>query len=644
MKTDTKPGGCNAAGSGQTKSGRFYWPAILLMFLPVLGAQAAEPVFKTYSERLSMRDGVEIRVNYGGYVDSADDPLDGNKPFIAEFTPYGPDCCVTLAGQDFNYLVMHTRGTGDSDGPFDALGTDSQEDIAEVMAWACEQPWNNGRAGISGDSASAIAAYNALHLDMSCVEAIALRTGTHELYRDHHYPGGIPGIVPVAGVFAVTLAPSGPYIFDRGQRKPDSFLDLIASRGDLLLEWNQNYELSDWWAERHVRGNVNDAPILMATGFFDIEGRGPFEVFQDFDNPANHLLIAGGHEGETQGAPGFGTEAKRWFRHYLYNEDNGINEDPRVQIWAANGDRIALRNGDAVQAAGDDWPLPGTRWTTLYFDAERSGSSHAYNDGSLRLTPADSASIQPYVPVPTHIAMDHFHYAMLGPDADSFAGFTETETVEPLGLAYTSAPLDSDVLLSGPASLELVMTSSVIESDIYAVIADVWPDGSSHPMGLGRLRSSFPHIIEERSRRSEGVIVQPIGDFSAKSYVTPGDEHRYFVEFWPIGNNFKQGHRIRLVLIGVAATNEPGPIAPNLVRLGGQDGGSLLRLPVLPGNNLVKALGGEGPDEVAQSTRSADQGAGGSLAPTLLGLMFGLPGLMRMGRQRRCKDQYLGTE
>ena len=78
------------------------------------------------------------------------------------------------AGPDYNYLQVHIRGTGDSDGSFDALGPRTQQDVAEVLEWACGQPWSNGRLGLIGFSASAIVVYNSLHLELPCVETAVL--------------------------------------------------------------------------------------------------------------------------------------------------------------------------------------------------------------------------------------------------------------------------------------------------------------------------------------------------------------------------------------------------------------------------------------------------------------------------------------
>ena len=51
--------------------------------------------------------------------------------------------------------------------------------------------------------------------------------------------------------------------------------------------------------------------------------------------------------------------------------------------------------------------------------------------------------------------------------------------------------------------------------------------------------------------------------------------------FWPIGNEFKAGDQIRLVLFGSSPASLLSPPALDTVRLGGPSGSRLL-LPVLP--------------------------------------------------------------
>ena len=68
-----------------------------------------------------------------------------------------------------------------------------------------------------------------------------------------------------------------------------------------------------------------------------------------------------------------------------------------------------------------------------------------------------------------------------------------------------------------------------------------------------------------------------------------GQYRPYHVEFWPVGNVFEKGHRLRLTLIGASAASRPSVPALNTIRIGGAQGAQLF-VPVLPGSNLTTAL------------------------------------------------------
>jgi hypothetical protein len=89
---------------------------------------------------------------------------------------------------------------------------------------------------------------------------------------------------------------------------------------------------------------------------------------------------------------------------------------------------------------------------------------------------------------------------------------------------------------------------------------------------------------------SSGEIVQPYNDLSEKQSVPPGEAREYQVEFWPIGNRFETGHRIRLTLAGTPVSFLPTVPALNSIVVGGADG-ARLQFPVLPGSDLCGALG-----------------------------------------------------
>lgn len=148
-------------------------------------------------------------------------------------------------------------------------------------------------------------------------------------------------------------------------------------------------------------------------------------------------------------------------------------------------------------------------------------------------------------------------------------------------MAWTSAPFASDAVAVGPASLELRLASTAPETIIWVTLSDVSPDGTARPIAAGRLLGSFPDVDEDRSRvDATGAIVQPYGIFHPKTPVPVGEDHLYRVEIWPIGNQFKAGHRLRVHVVGVSGVYTPSVPAINTIT-DGTGSGSRLLFPLL---------------------------------------------------------------
>lgn len=564
---------------------------LLFALLCAAGPAAAAPL--SHDARVTVSDGASLQATVTGEA-----PLRA-RPTVVEFSPYGPGTATADPGPRFNRLLVQIRGTGSSDGRFDALGPRTQADVADVLAWACRQPFSDGRLGLNGFSASAIAIYNSLHLRLPCVEAAVLKSGTHELYRDLLYPGGVSNLAAGAGVLGLIGGAAALQAPGRLLREPASGLDTLQGIEGTGLRALAHPTLDGFWRERGMRGNVNHIPTLVINGFFDVESRGAFEGFRALRRDGARLMVIGAHDGAPQGTDG-GTGATRdWFEHHLSGADNGVERRPEVQLWLADGGREELAAGRFVRYDGEDWPIRGTRWTSLSLDPTRSGTARSLNDGSLRLAASAAAREQSYPALPSlPTNTDQPNTSLLGAgglDAltSALPPLGDMTLAEPLGLSYTTQPLRDDVLSAGPATLDVRLASTAPETPIWAVVSDVSPDGTPHPVATGRLLSSFPGVDEARSLTDprSGAIVQPYGRYDRKDRATPGEARRYRVELWPIGNRFRAGHRIRLHIVGASAASLPGVPAVNTVTAGGPDGSRLL-LPVLPGSDLSAALGG----------------------------------------------------
>ena len=528
------------------------------------------------------------------------------RPLIVEFTPYGPACCGTSFGPEYNSVQVHVRGTGLSTGTWTAVGPRDQQDVSEFLAWACHQPWSNGHIGLWGFSASAIAIYNSLHLPLPCVDSASLMAGTADLYRDLLNPGGIPNLGPGAvvatGVGAPLIANGLSALL--GGRSPLPALQSGLGFMGTILQILAHTTEDQFWLDHTQRPGPNTFPILADTSFYDPEARGPFESFKLLraTNPGSHLLVFGAHDGFPATTPGPFPQYKRWFDHYLLGVDNGINHDPVVQLLVGNGSREALLSGNLTHVDASDWPVPGTRWQRLYLDPARSGTALSLNDGSLRGARPAARTAQAYPAVSSLATATDPHttstLAGVGAAPLSFGtlfslvpSLTQMNLAEPISLSYTTAPFRAPVNVVGPGSLDVFVATALPESDLHAVIADVWPDGRAFAVGVVRLRTSFPDIDLSRSViDSHGEVVQPYGVYSAKRPAVPLQTREYHVEFWPIGNRFQTGHRLRVYLVGTSAYMLPALPGLNVVSIGGATPSRLL-LPVLPGSDACAAIG-----------------------------------------------------
>jgi putative CocE/NonD family hydrolase len=516
-------------------------------------------------------DGVRLATTISGAA-----PLTA-RPTIVEFSPYGRNSGTFAPSSAYNFLLVQIRGTGDSDGQFDALGPRTQQDVAEVLRWACGQSWSNGSLALNGFSASAITIYNSLHLQLPCVKAAVLKSGTFELYRDLIYPGAINNLVPDAGVMGLIGAPALEQAPSRLQRAPASGLDTLSGLLGTGVSALTHDTLDSYWRQRGFQGDVNHLPILMIDGFFDVESRGAFQAYQALRGDGARLEVIGAHDSAPKGTDGGVADMQTWFDHYLRGA--ALPDQPRVRLWMSDGDREDDLAGDFVRYDGADWPVPGTTWQNLHLGA----------GGTLTTTRPKRSASESYPQVSSFaLNSDPYNTAIAGSAGvnaltTAFPVLSDMTVAEQLGRSYTTAPLKAPLLSAGPAAVDLRLASTAPQTNIWVVISDVWPNGTPHPIAAGRLNSDFPKVDRDRSLRDPrtGAIVQPYGRFDQRDPATIGRARTYHVEIWPIGNRFRTGHRIRLTVLGSSDASEPSAPALDTITVGGRRGSRLL-LPVLP--------------------------------------------------------------
>jgi len=118
--------------------------------------------------------------------------------------------------------------------------------------------------------------------------------------------------------------------------------------------------------------------------------------------------------------------------------------------------------------------------------------------------------------------------------ASYFPQLTDMDLSGPTSLTYTTPPLQQPVNTVGPVGFDLYAASSQPFTDLVAVIADVWPDGTAYPVTTGWLRTLYPDVDPAQSMTDPaGEIVDPYNEFGSFDPALPGTTREYHIEILP---------------------------------------------------------------------------------------------------------------
>ena len=100
-------------------------------------------------------------------------------------------------------------------------------------------------------------------------------------------------------------------------------------------------------------------------------------------------------------------------------------------------------------------------------------------------------------------------------------------------LVYQTLPLDADVVIAGPVTVELSISSSAPDTDFTAKLVDQAPPNRDYPWGSSM--NLEDRIIRVRSSK----------DPAKPELLNPGEVRKVTIDLLGVGNRFKKGHRIR---------------------------------------------------------------------------------------------------
>ena len=484
------------------------------VFRPSAGRHPVILSYGPYAKGLAFQEGYPDQ--WKRMVDAYPEVAEGSSNRYQAWEVVDPEKWVP---EGYVCVRVDSRGAGRSPGYIDHFSPRETQDFYQAIEWAGTQPWSSGAVGLNGISYFAINQWQVAAQRPPHLAAICAWEGAADFYRDMTHHGGILcTFFPNWYDMQVTtvqygLGTRGPTHHPTGLAAcGDTTLDeaeLAANRADFPADIAAHPLDDDYHRDRSAVLEDIDVPLLSAAnwGGHGLHARGNFEGYLRAGS-AQKWLEVHGEEHWTHFYTDYGRGLQlEFFDHFLKGADNGWDRRPPVLLQVRHVDGFVSRTEEA-------WPIPRTEWTHL----------HLHPDGALGEQPPPEAA------------------------AVSFEALGE-------GTVFRTEPFATETEVTGPSSLDLWISSSTSDADLFVIVGVVDSDGEEitfqgaldphSPIAQGWLRASHRRVDPEASEPW-----RPVHTHTDPEPLEPGRPTRLRIEIWPTSIVIPAGHRLTLTIQG----------------------------------------------------------------------------------------------
>lgn len=540
---------------------------------------------------LETRDGTTLSINVmlPGALES------GPYPTVVEYSGYAPsNPNDTTFGQLFTtlgyaYVAVNMRGTGCSGGSFRYFEESQQLDGYDAIETIAAQSWvQDNKVGMVGISYPGISQLFVASTQPPSLAAITPLSVLDDSARATLAPGGILNTgfavrwtkerMDSAAIYgqgwSKDMADSGDSECANNQRMRLQNPDLISEIND-----NEYYvpELLDSINPSMFVDKIN-VPVFLAGAWQDEQTGGHFPGFLDKFTGSPHLyatLVNGLHTESlspsvfpryseflslyvAKKVPDIGpamliatvltpsiwgamtpiVQGNR-FAGMTYDEALAIFEsEPSVRVLfeqgAADGQAFASPL-NRWQAEFSAWPIPEAQATRFNFGDNGTLAQGASGTGSTSYTADPSAT------------PERFFEGSGGDIWKSDVKWNWVRNPQGTAAVFTTALLTEDMVIVGPGSADLWISSDAVDTDLEVTISEVRPDESGTEtetyVQSGWLRAS--HRALDESSATELRPTHTNYESDAQPLV-PGEITLVRLEMFPVAHPFRAGSKIRI--------------------------------------------------------------------------------------------------
>jgi uncharacterized protein len=496
-----------------------------------------------------MRDGVRLAGNL--YLPDGAGPFPG----LLMYTPYlkdgpggrGPVEVVqqSFARRGYACLTLDIRGFGASEGradpPFSPI---ERQDGFDALEWMAAQSWCTGKTGMWGISYGGDTALSAGSAQPPSLRAIIPIHATDDEFTGVCYPHGCRGglwsdLDWGFRMLGYQLLP--PLRLSDSRSWARLWHDRLEGLEPWMFTWHTTAPST--WATWRVDVSSIKAAAYLVSAWHDCYPGEMLRLYGGISAPKRLLIGPWKHElpDRAVNAPiGFVHEMARWWDYWLKDKETGIVGEPPVILYD--------RPGGWRYAA--QWPSPQSHQACYYLQPDgRLGLEISSDDGTDDGT--DTYRVDPSV------GLHHLPWDWTTPAAAAPADISPDDH---RALTYTTARLDTDLVISGVPELTVHLSADQPDFPLAAWLSDVSPNGFSTLICQGWIRP-----------------VHQLGGL-----IQPGRVCDLRLSFFPTSYRVAAGHRLRLAIAGAHfPVLLSAPVNPNLMIHRSPRWSSRLLLPVV---------------------------------------------------------------
>ena len=480
----------------------------------------------------------------------------------------------TLVRHGYVIVQVARRGNGPSFGIRRGYNDRIEAyDAYEITDWLAKQPWSNGAIGIYGCSNTGDAAMHAVTMSNPNLKAAWAGCFSWEKY-DGFLRGGIFAnwgtgptrtveedlrSTPVQGDESKTLLRQAA----EEHQHAHPLREMWASM-PYRDSWS-DFTQSRFWYEGSVatyRPQIERSGVaLYVQGAWRDDLRSQGLITFANVKPPKHIVI-GPWDHCGNGDFDLLAEMHRFFDQYLKGIDTGIARQAPIHYYTVNAPQ------EMAWRSASTWPIPEAQPVDY----------HLADGRMLRDAPKRARDTQFTV-----------RYDVDCPGIprrpDGLLTGAPPCPLEHAGPHFRTEILKSDVEVTGDAIVDLWITSSTPDANIFVYLEDVSPDGKVTPVTDARLKASL-RKVSKPPYENFGLPYHRSHEEDAEP-LSPSEPARLTFAFLPTSYIFKAGHRIQITVAGAdyrERDRTPKTPAPVIKLLADPQHPSKVQLPVVKRN------------------------------------------------------------